>query len=191
MPNTRLSPRSAGLLAGIVALATACSGGESVSPPAPSRLEILTSPGASAASGVPLAPQPVLQLLDASGAAVAARGVLVTASLASGGGSLEGATGVRTDQDGRAAFTDLAIRGATGPRTLRFSAPGLSAAISGTISLGPGPATVAVVSAGNNQTAAAGTAVAIAPAVRVTDQSDNPVPGVSVSFAVTQGGGSV
>src|SRR5512139_1296349 len=174
MPNTRLSPRSAGLLAGIVALATACSGGESVSPPAPSRLEILTSPGASAASGVPLAPQPVLQLLDASGAAVASRGVLVTASLASGGGSLEGATGVRTDQDGRAAFTDLAIRGATGPRTLRFSATGLSAAISGTISLGPGPTTVA-----------------IAPAVRVTDQSDNPVPGVSVSFAVTQGGGTV
>ncbi len=44
---------------------------------------------------------------------------------------------------------------------------------------------------GNGQTATVNTAVAVAPSVRVTDQFNNPVAGVSVDFAVTGGGGSV
>ena len=45
--------------------------------------------------------------------------------------------------------------------------------------------------AGNAQTATVGTAVATPPSVKVTDGSSNPVPGVSVSFAVGTGGGSI
>jgi adhesin/invasin len=45
--------------------------------------------------------------------------------------------------------------------------------------------------AGDNQTATVGTAVATAPSVLVTDASNNPVSGVSVTFAVASGGGSV
>ena len=47
------------------------------------------------------------------------------------------------------------------------------------------------VSGGNNQTAAAGSAVATAPSVTAIDASNNPVPGVSVTFAVTSGNGQV
>ncbi|MEO8910242.1 MAG: kelch repeat-containing protein [Gemmatimonadaceae bacterium] len=47
------------------------------------------------------------------------------------------------------------------------------------------------VSAGDQQTALAGTAVTIRPAVLVTDQSGNPIAGVAVTFAVASGGGSI
>ncbi|HEX6372544.1 MAG TPA: Ig-like domain-containing protein [Longimicrobium sp.] len=45
--------------------------------------------------------------------------------------------------------------------------------------------------AGDGQTAARSSAVPSAPRVLVVDALDNPVPGVSVQFAVTSGGGSV
>ena len=44
---------------------------------------------------------------------------------------------------------------------------------------------------GNNQSATRGTLVATAPSVIVKDQFGNPVSGVSVTFAVTGGGGSI
>jgi probable HAF family extracellular repeat protein len=53
-----------------------------------------------------------------------------------------------------------------------------------------GPAKLAVV-AGDGQTAPAGSTVATAPAVKVTDANGNAVAGVPVTFAVTGGGGSV
>lgn len=55
----------------------------------------------------------------------------------------------------------------------------------------PGPAAHIAIHAGDGQTALAQAAVAIAPAVLVSDQYANPVPGVAVIFAVASGGGSV
>jgi adhesin/invasin len=52
------------------------------------------------------------------------------------------------------------------------------------------PATVAV-SAGNGQTAPAGTAVAVRPAVLVADAGGHGVEGIGVTFAVSGGGGTV
>ena len=46
-------------------------------------------------------------------------------------------------------------------------------------------------SAGNNQTALASAAVAVRPAVTITDQNGQPASGISVTFAVATGGGSV
>ncbi|HEV7591282.1 MAG TPA: cadherin-like domain-containing protein [Longimicrobium sp.] len=54
-----------------------------------------------------------------------------------------------------------------------------------------GAAVNMVKSAGDGQSATAGLAVAVAPAVTVTDANANPVAGVSVTFAVASGGGSV
>ncbi|HEX9892332.1 MAG TPA: Ig-like domain-containing protein, partial [Gemmatimonadales bacterium] len=155
------------------------------------RLSLSTEPPATAAIGVVLSPQPQVQVLDANGSAVTSRGVLVTASIASGGGALAGTTETRTDLNGRAVFTDLALIGPVGSRALRFSAQGLAAAISRAIDAAAGPVTSAVIQAGNNQTAPAGTVVPVAPAVRVTDGSDNPIAGVPVNFTVTGGGGSI
>src|SRR5437016_13085281 len=52
-------------------------------------------------------------------------------------------------------------------------------------------ATTLSISAGNNQTAFAGSAVAMSPSVVVRDQRGTPMPGVAVTFAVTAGGGSL
>ena len=57
--------------------------------------------------------------------------------------------------------------------------------------LAAGTATQMVINAGNNQSAIASTAVATAPSVRVTDANENPVEGVSVTFAVASGDGTI
>ncbi len=155
------------------------------------RLILAIEPAASAGSGAQLAPQPVVQIVDAEGGSVASRGVLITVTIASGGGGLSGETAVRTEPDGRATFSNLALTGPVGVRTLRFSAVGLAAAISRQISVEAGPPAGALAQAGNNQTAAAGTVVPVAPAVRVTDGSGNPVMGARVTFAIATGGGAI
>ncbi|MEW5928542.1 MAG: invasin domain 3-containing protein [Gemmatimonadota bacterium] len=172
-------------------LAGASSAAVDVVAGAPASLTVSTQPSSSAQSGIALPAQPVLQLRDADGNAVPQAGVPVTASIASGTGTLGGTATVATDAAGRAAFTDLAVSGPVGSYTLGFASSGLAGATSGTITLAAGaPATLAV-NAGSGQTAAAGTAVATAPSVVVRDGSNNPVAGVSVSFAVATGGGSV
>jgi hypothetical protein len=94
---------------------------------------LTTSPPTSALDGEVFDPsaQPVVQVKNSDGSA--APGVTVTASIASGGGTLEGATTAVTDGQGNAAFGDLGIRG-TGTQTLAFSA--------GSNSVTAGPTTV-------------------------------------------------
>jgi hypothetical protein len=53
-----------------------------------------------------------------------------------------------------------------------------------------GVAALMSISAGNNQVAATGATLPVAPAVLVTDQYANPVSGATVTFAVASGGGS-
>lgn len=155
------------------------------------RLAFETEPGATASSGQPIDPQPVLRLEDPSGAPLARAGVSVTAQIASGDGTLQGTTRRESDGDGRVTFTDLAIVGGPGARTLIFAAEGYASAISTPVSLGVGaPASVAG-TAGDGQSATVGTAVATPPAVVVRDAGGTPVAGVAVTFAIASGGGSV
>ena len=60
-------------------------------------------------------------------------------AIATGGGSLGGATSAPTDGNGRAAFTDLSITGSPGTRTLRFSATNFAAVTSGHDQSAPSP----------------------------------------------------
>ncbi len=106
---------------------------------APARLSVLTQPSPNAVSGVVLAQQPVIQLLDAGGNAAPQSGVAVQVAIASGGGTLSGATSKLTDANGRASFTGLAITGLPGTRTLRFSATGFAAVTSASINLVAAP----------------------------------------------------
>ncbi|MEP6688146.1 MAG: invasin domain 3-containing protein [Gemmatimonadales bacterium] len=155
------------------------------------KLVLTTEPPATAASGVPLDPQPVLQLQDLAGTPLAREGVSVTVQIASGPGSLSGTTSRLTDAAGNVAFTDLTIAGAPGARTLIFASSGYAPATSTPISIGVGAPASVTASAGTGQTAPAGTAVPVRPAVLVRDAGGTPVAGVGVAFVVTAGGGKV
>jgi hypothetical protein len=160
--------------------------------PGPStRLTITTQPADSAWSGVALTRQPVIQLADVSGNDVHLTGVVVTASLATGGGVLSGRDTSVSNPDGVEHFSDLALVGVPGPRTLRFSALGLTSAVSDTILLRPAPASVLGKLRGDGQSAVTGTAVSTDPAVLVRDDAGNPVAGVTVTFTPGPGSGSV
>jgi Bacterial Ig-like domain (group 1)/Filamin/ABP280 repeat len=154
-------------------------------------LALETQPSAAAESGVPLQQQPVLRLEDLDGNPLARPDVPVTVQIASGQGTLTGTTTRSSDADGRVTFTDLAIVGGPGARTLIFAAEGYASAISSPIGLGIGPPASIAVVGGDQQTAPAGTAVPVRPTVVVRDAAGTPVPGVPVRFTVTAGGGSV
>jgi len=79
--------------------------------------------------------QPIILVKDAGG--VPLSGVAVTAQVASGTGTLQGALTATTRTNGTAAFTDLGIAG-TGQQTLRFTA-GTVSKISKTITITPLP----------------------------------------------------
>ena len=115
--------------------------GHQVDPPAQPRLSLRTQPSASTTAGQPFDRQPVVQLRDAGGAELRTPGVVVTAAIGSGGGTLGGATTRATDADGRAVFTDLSITGAAGSYTLAFHADGFVPVTSETVAVAPaGPA---------------------------------------------------
>ena len=157
----------------------------------PTSLVLLTPPPGTARSGVPLTPQPVLQLRDRSDNPVPLDAVVVTATIASGGGVLTG-TAISTDGAGIARFTNLAITGTTGTRVLQFSAIArVTPLASGPVNVTAGTAALLSKTAGDNQVTAVGTAVPINPVVTVTDVSGNPVAGSLVTFTVTSGNGNV
>jgi hypothetical protein len=100
----------------------------------PTQLALVTAPSATAASGVVLATQPVVEVRDVGGTKVAGSTVNVTAAIASGTATLGGTTTVAA-VNGTATFTNLTLTGATGSVTLTFTSSGLTAATSGTIAL--------------------------------------------------------
>jgi galactose oxidase-like protein/Big-like domain-containing protein len=111
--------------------ATAIAGGEitlavTVQPPNTALTEEVFSPES----------QPAVQLLDAGGAPMA--GEEVTATVESGGGTLQGVTTATTGADGVASFADLGIAG-QGAQVLKFTAAGASAT-SSAVALEPLPA---------------------------------------------------
>jgi hypothetical protein len=100
--------------------------------PAARSLSIREQPSSSVTIGDEFSRQPEIELrlgddrLEQSG-------VTVTASIASGSGTLGGTVTAVTDGDGRAQFDDLSISGATGTHTLRFTADGFGEVISNPI----------------------------------------------------------
>ena len=105
---------------------------------APSTIAITTNPPTSALTGEVFDPavQPEVQVKDGTG--LPAAGVVVTASIASGGGTLEGTTTATTDASGFAQFGDLGISG-SGAQTLEFAIEADTVAAS-PVSLSPLPA---------------------------------------------------
>lgn len=135
-----------------------------------------------------------VEVVDAFGNKVPSAGVTFT--VASGGGSVEvpapllattanGATG----ENGRASAV-WTLGTTAGAQTLTAAVTG-AGSVTFNATATAGPATSVTKVAGDNQTATVGTAVATDPRVKVADAFGNGVAGVSVTFAVASGGGSV
>lgn len=161
---------------------------------AASKLFLTTQPSGSAQSGVAFAQQPVVQVQDGAGNPVSQSGILVTASIATGGGTLQGTTTATTSSSGVATFTDLAISGAAGGRTLDFTTTGLTKATSNTITIGAGGATK-LGFGGQPTNSAAGAAISPAVTVLVQDASGNTVAGannaVTIALLANPGGSTL
>ena len=153
------------------------------------QLTITTQPSAAATNGVPFPQQPVVQVRDAGGNAVS--GALVSAAIASGGGSLGGSGTATSDANGMAAFSGLSITGLAGAYTLSFGVAGASPVVSSSIALGAGPASQLIISTQPSATAQNGVPFPQQPAVTVADASGNPVSGVAVTSAIASGGGTL
>ena len=140
-----------------------------------------------APAGQPLALQLVVEASDALGNPIV--GLAVDFTVTQGGGSVLPAGG-DTGPDGRAA-TVFTLGPAPG------SGHQVSATVNGTAftvsfnATASGQPAALEVFAGNGQSALAGTAVPVRPAVRVLDGATQPVVGAQVQFALAGGGGGV
>jgi hypothetical protein len=129
--------------------------------------------------------QPVLQLQDPVGAPIMQADVAVTVQITSGGGTLGGRTTVRSDADGRVVFTDLAIRGEPGQRTLIFAATDFSPVSSDRIDVAAGPP-LASRSTASVPDGTAGAATTIS--LRLQDEFGTPVEGAADAIVVSVAG---
>src|SRR5439155_403745 len=127
---------------------------------------------------------------DANGNSVA--GVRVTFAVASGGGTVSPTAPVTTNASGVAGVTSWTLGSTAGAESRAGTSSGLTGSPATFTATGTaGTATQIAINAGNDESATAGTAVPVAPSVIVRDAHGNPVEGVSVTFAVASGGGTV
>ena len=117
-------------------------------------------------------------------------GVSVTFAVATGGGSVTGASAT-TNASGIATVGSWTLGTTAGSNTLTATSGSLSGSpVTFTATGTAGAATQIAVNAGNSQSATVGTAVTTLPSVIVKDVNNNPVSGVSVTFAVATDGSS-
>jgi hypothetical protein len=150
------------------------------------KLTLTTAASPTASNSMALATQPVVQLQDAFGNPVTTQGIIVTASLASGSGSLTNATAT-TNATGAATFSGLAITGVSGSFVLRFSAPGYTPVSVGTVFVNAGPVAQVIV------TPSPASVVTGAPQqfTAVGKDVSNNVVAIAPAWAVTTGGGTI
>jgi hypothetical protein len=161
-----------------------------VTPGAAASLVVVRDPVA-AAAGVALATQPQLEIRDAQGNVVTdAVGVVVTASVAVP--ALLTGTVAATSVAGVVTFADLALGGpAATPIVIEFTSSEGLIAVAPAVTLTAGAAATLAIVAGDAVTGSVATPTPNPPTLVVRDAFDNPVAGVTVTFAVASGGGGV
>jgi Leishmanolysin/Bacterial Ig-like domain (group 1) len=139
-----------------------------------------------AATGAAVAVAPRVTVRDAFQNPVAGVAVQFTPSGASGvtGGSQT------TDANGVAVVGSWVLGSGPGVYTLAATFPGTSLPAVVFTARAGNPGSISI-GGGNNQAAMAGSAVPTVPTVLVRDGSGNPLPGQSITFTVTSGGGTV
>ena len=134
-----------------------------------------------------------VQVKDEFGHNITTGGATVT--LTTNLGTLKSTAGTGTtvtaNDNGNGTYTAKLTSTTAGTATVTGTLNGNPIVDNATVTIGPStPATLSI-AAGDGQSAAVGAAVAIAPKVHVADQYGNAVPGVTITFAVTGGGGSL
>ena len=167
-------------------LSSATSTSFNISAAAPTQLSINAGNAQTATSGAAVSIAPSVLLKDVYNNLV--EGNTVSFSVTGGGGSISPAT-VASDASGIATATSWTLGTTAGTNTLTATTGALSVTFTATGTVGA--ASQISINAGNGQTAIAGAAVSTAPSVIVKDANNNPVSGVSVTFAVAGGGGTV
>jgi hypothetical protein len=113
-------------------------------------------------------------------------GITVTWAVSSGGGSVGN---VSTVSNGSGVATTSATLGTTGGlNTFTATVAGLTGS---PVTFSATGAKNLALNAGNNQTGTAGNLLPIPIAVKITDNASNPVAGITVTWSVISGGGSV
>jgi hypothetical protein len=154
-------------------------------------LVIMTNPAPTAQAGVTFTQQPVVRLVDQFTNIVSQSNVTVNAAIAAGNtNSLEGVTGIRTLADGVASFTNLAIGGLPGERTLRFAATNFAGTVtSSVVNVGVGPAARITMVEEPSQVPAGlritNATTGKTPTVRVTDKYTNAIGSQAVTVGLT------
>jgi adhesin/invasin len=128
----------------------------------------------------------VVQVVDGDGNAVV--GAAVTWVVTAGGGTLDPTTGT-TDTNGNAS-TSWTLGSSAGANVAQAIVSGVGQA-EFTAAAAAGTASDIRIVSGNSQTAPAGSRLPAGLVVQVLDADDNPVSGVTVTWSVEAGGGSV
>ena len=176
---------------------TVTAGGTSVQitatagPPRVGSLAVNAGNNQSGVAGSALTTPPSLVARDAAGAAV--EGVTVFFTVLSGGGSVAQSSAV-TNAQGIASAGTWTLGSTSGTQLLSAQVPQIGVAnnplvFSATATAGS-PASLSALSA-TQQTALVGTVVTSAPRVVVRDAAGNPIANVTVTFAITAGGGQL
>lgn len=175
----------------------ACGGGGGDGPtnpaPQPPAASVATSIVASSSVtltgvvGQPVSERPEVIVRDQRGNVMS--GAAVTFAVTAGGGSVSGAV-VSTGSGGVATVGSWTLGTTAGSNTLSATAGSLTP-VTFTATAAAGPAAVLTKVAGDNQTATVGAQLSVKPSVIIKDANGNAVSGVSVTFAVASGGGSI
>ena len=117
-------------------------------------------------------------------------GIVITAAIASGNGTLVGSNTATTDISGIARFSSMTING-TGPHSLRFTSPGLPPVVSGTINIGLRPASLSISTQPTGATS--GLVFTTQPRIQLRDAQGVPVQqrDVPITVALASGTGGL
>jgi Big-like domain-containing protein len=182
------------LLPGLMAMALGCGGSDLVLPSegVAAKIVVVSGNGQAGVVGTPLVDSVTVRVTDTKDRPVQNQQVTFAPGDANSGQPVP--TSATTNADGRAG-AKWVLGPVAGSQTVVAKAVGngAPASLSVTFTATASSSVPAKLekSAGDGQHAQAGTAVATAPAVKITDPNGNPVAGVGVTFQVTGGGGTV
>jgi hypothetical protein len=176
------------LLPALALTITACGGDDLTLPPTPpGQIQLVEGDDQVGPPDTRLPKPLIVRLVDDAGHGIPGRAVVWV--VIAGNGSVDPTTGT-TDADGFAS-AEWTLGPAPGTNQVEAQVPAI-ATVRFTATAEEGdPTTHLEAVAGERQSAPAGAAVPIPPAVRIVDEQDEPVSGVEVTFTVTGGGGSV